>query len=347
MRKGIVYLANLVLFVLAFSSCSSSDRDLYVFIWSDYIKPGLIAKFEEENNCRVIIDTYDSNESMYAKLKLGASAYDIIFPSNYIFSLMQEQGMLQPIDLTAIPNAKYLDPHYFSPFNKSDVTEGIPYMVSCTGIGYRQDKIHQIAPSWSIFGNQKLKGRMTMLNDMREALGAALKFLGYSVNTINEKEIDEAVNILIGWKKNLAKFESEQFKNGIASAEYLVVQGYNGDILQIMQESPEVQFLLPDEGTMISIDLLVIPNNAPNKELAQSFINFLLDPQNAAENMAFTYFLTPNLGAYEKLSPALRNNPALFTPVAILKKSDMIENLGVSSELYYRAWDKVKRASTN
>ena len=182
-----------------------------------------------------------------------------------------------------------------------------------------------------------------MLNDMREAIGAALKYLGFSANTTNQDEINQAANQLIEWKKNLAKFESEQNKHGLASAEYVAVQGYNGDMLQVMRENENIAFYIPEEGTLISIDYAVIPNNAPNPKLAHAFINFLLNASVAAENMQFTQFSSPNTAAFDLLPESLQNNPSLFPPEHILNKSDIIKYLGKEGDLYNRAWDLIKR----
>ncbi|QLH34822.1 MAG: extracellular solute-binding protein [Parachlamydiaceae bacterium] len=144
-------------------------------------------------------------------------------------------------------------------------------------------------------------------------------------------------------EKNLAKFESEQNKHGIASAEYVVVQGYNGDMLQVMRENKNVAFYLPKEGAMISVDYAVIAQHAPNVKLAHAFINFLLDAHVAAENIQFTQFSSPNQAAFSLLPKEMQENPALFPPLSVVEKSDMIRFLGKEGELYNRAWDKVKR----
>ena len=255
---------------------------------------------------------------------------------------MIEQEMIEPIDFTKIPNYKFIDPLYLNLIPSKAMPYGVPYMVSMSGIAYRSDRIPQPEHSWGIFAKKEFKGRMTMLNDIRETLGAALKFLGYSINTRNEKEIDEAAGLLISWKHNLAKFESEQYKNGIASAEYLLVQGYNGDILQIMQENPLIGFFYPEEGTLMLMDYLCIPNDAPNSPLAHQFINFLLEGEIAAENISHTFFLSPNIQAYSRLSPELKENQVLFPPAEMLKQSEMIDYVGDAYMYYVKAWNRVK-----
>lgn len=340
MMRTILFLMAILLVTL--TACTSCDQELHVFTWGDYFKPELIKKFEKKHNCCVVVDTFDSNESMYAKLKLGALDYDVIVPSNYFVEMLQKQGMLRSLDLNQIPNSKFLDKEYTRRIPKLGQNYAVPFLVNFSGIGYLEDKVPQINHSWGMFGNEEYKGRMTMLNDIREALGAALKFLGYSLNTTDPKQIHDAAKVLIEWKKNLAKFESELFKNGIASEEYLIVQGYSSDLLQVREENKKVQFFIPEEGSAISVDCLAVPQSAQNPEMATRFIDFFLDPENAAENMSFILALAPNTGAYEKLPPHLHQNPILFPSKAILDKSEVIRDLGPALELYYRAWDRVK-----
>jgi spermidine/putrescine transport system substrate-binding protein len=344
MKKSIIQRLILICILFIFFSCqNSSGPVLHVYVWSDFIKPDLFDKFEKEHHCRIVIDTYDSNESMYAKLKLGATGYDLIFPSHYFLDLLIKQNMLKPLDFNLIPNIKNVDPSYSHYIPEANQRYAVPYLVSLAGLGFRKDKV-SIEPSWGIFSNSNLKGRMTMLNDIRETLGAGLKYLGYSVNTIQPEEINRVTNLLIDWKKNLAKFESEQYKIGIASAEFLVVQGYNGDLLQVMQENTNIDFVYPKEGTALSLDLATIPLQAPNSELAHAFINFLLEGENAAQNIAYTFFLSPNIAAYDKLSPELRENQALFPSKEILSKTEVFKDLGPNNGLYIQAWDRIKAA---
>lgn len=344
MKKFLFFMVAFLYLAVLVTTCGTPDNELHLFVWADYIKPELIERFEQEYNCRVVTDAFDANESMYAKLKLGVTGYDVIFPSGYTYELMLQQGMLEPIQVDSIPNLKNIDPKTIpEKFQDGKVIYAVPYAMGYSGVAYRKDKIKISDPSWNIFANADLKGRMTMLNDMREALGAALKYLGFSGNSLNPSEIDKAADQLIEWKRNLAKFESEQNKHGIASAEYIVVQGYNGDMLQVMRENANVGFYIPKEGTMVSMDYAVIPQYAPNPQLAHAFINFLLEASNGAENMQFTQYSSPNKAAFELLPKELQENPILFPPQAIIDKSDVIKYLGKEGELYNRAWDRVKK----
>jgi len=331
-----------LVFFFLLTSCNSDKKLLHIYIWGDFVKQKLIERFENEHNCRVVIDTYDSNESMYAKLKSGASGYDLIFPSGYILQVMEHQNMLQPLDKSLIPNLKNLDFTLLDILNEAPHEHSVPYAITYTAIGYRKDKVKDLVPSWNVFTRSDLKGRMTMLNDMREVLGASLLVNGFSINTTEKQELDTSVLDVIKWKKNLAKFESEQYKNGIASAEYLVVQGYSSDIMQISDEEPNVVLSLPSEGGIFSCDYVTIPKDASELELAHAFINFLLLPDVAAENMEANFYLSPNKPAFDLLSDELRANPALFPPREFLEKSESIQDLGGNIRLYIDAWEEIK-----
>ncbi len=334
-----------LLCLLLATSCGSNKNELHVYCWSDYIKPEIVERFEQEHDCRVVIDTFDSNESMFAKLRLGGGGYDIVVPSNYFVEIMQKADMLQLINKEALPNLKYMSSSQNKLVDEMTLKYGVAYMMTPTGISWRKDRLKSFDPTWNVFADTALKGRMTMLNDPREAIGAALKFHGYSVNTVNPEELAVAKKQLLEWKEQLAKFESEQYKNGIASGEYIVVQGYSGDILQVMQENNDVDFALPKEGTTTSIDFLVIPKNAQKVALAHEFINYLYEPSVAAENMNFTCYLSPNTKALELIDDRLKTLFASFLEDETLQKIEVIHDLGEDQALYNKLWDEVKASN--
>ena len=337
-------LTMVLLLSLFFVSCGQKKRELNVYTWADYFKPELIERFERENNCRIVIDTFDSNEAMYAKLKAGAKGYDLVTPSSYMVSLMDQQGMVRKIRPELIPNRKNIDPEFLKITIDKSMDHSVPYMITVTGIAYLKSRVADVRPTWALFDRQDLKGRMTMFNDMRETLGAALKSLGYSLNSHNPEELDKAKEVVLRWRKNLAKFENEQYKSGLASGEFLLVHGYSGDILQVQKENPDIAFTIPEEGTAISCDDLVIPLGAAQEELAHKFINFLLDAKVAAENTEFVGYLCPNRLSYELLPREMRENPALFMEPSVRSKSEVLDDLGRANELYIRVWDQIKAA---
>jgi spermidine/putrescine transport system substrate-binding protein len=330
--------------VIILACCGDSQPTLHIYTWADYFKPALITRFERENRCRIVFDTFDSNETMYAKLKAGASGYDLLTPTSYMARLMKTQGMLLALDHSQLPNLAHVDSEYLDFTIDKTMEYSVPYMIVNTVIAYLGSRVKDFEPSWAIFDRPDLKGRMTMLNDMRETIGAGLKFLGYSINTTEPGELEAAKEIVIRWKKNIAKYENEQYKTGIASGEFLVVQGYSGDILQVQKENPDVRLAVAREGTVISVDDLVIPRGAGEVRLAHSFINFLHQPAVAAENSTFLMYLCPNRDAYPLLPENLLKNPAVSLEPGVRAKSETIIDLGEANSLYVKVWDEVKAA---
>lgn len=330
--------------IVALTGCGKPEQVLYLYNWVDYVKPELLTRFETENKCKVVQDTYDSNEMMYAKLRAGATGYDLAFPSSYMAQIMKEQGMMESLDHAKIPNLTQIDPSAFKVSLDPEVEYAVPYTVSHTGVGYLKSKVSDPVESWSMFGRADLAGRVTMLNDMRETIGAALLFLGYSSNTTDEQELNAARDVVIGWKKNLAKFENEQYKTGLDSGEFLLVHGYVGDLLQVQAENPDIGIFFPREGYVTTCDLMVIPKGAKNIDLAHKFINFMLDPEVAAENTSFTQYLCPNLGGYALLDEELRNNPAIMRPDEVKALGEVNLDLGADNAKYTRVWDEIKSA---
>lgn len=334
----------LLLSILILAGCDKKQKYLHIYSWAEMFNPEVIEEFEKKCGCRVVIDSYDSNEMLYAKLRSGASGYDLILPSYYISQVMASQGMLEKIDRKKLPNLKYLDHSILTPIQSTLLEYSVPYAISYSGIGYRKDRIANFDPSWCVFGDRKYRGRMTILNDYREALGIALMCLGYNPNTTDEKKVNEAADLLIRWKPNIAKFENEQYKNGIATAEFLIAQGYSSDFLQVMRENPNVGFVLPKEGGLISYDQFAIPKKAPHKDLAYEFINFLYEPAVTAKNIEMASVLIPNREAYQYLPETLLKSEALFPSKEMKKKLIPLKDLGEDVLLYHRAWERVKES---
>ena len=341
MRKSIPALF-LCLLAAALSGCAEKKPVLHIYTWSDYIKPELVERFERENNCKVVVDTYDSNEAMYAKLKAGATGYDLLFPSSYMVKIMNAQGMLRKLDRSLLPNLRNVDPAYLEMAADKLMEHSVPYTATITCLGYLGERVDNFEPSWAMLDRQDLKGRMTMLNDYRETIGAALKFLGFSINSRDDAELAAAKDVVLRWKKNLAKFENEQYKTGLASGEFLLTHGYSGDLMLVQSENPDIQIAVPREGSALTFDDMVIPSSAVQVELAHKFINFILEPEVAAQLTEYIYFLCPNLPSYDLLDPEIRADPILFPPPDVVEKLEMIDDLGADNAKYTKIWDEIK-----
>lgn len=333
-----------ILPLLALLSFSVMAADtLHVYTWADYISPEVVEKFESQHRCRVVIDTFDSNESMFAKLKTGAQGYDLLFPTSYMIQVMQAEGMLAPLNAAALPNLRHVDPAILEKTADKAMNHSVPYTVGYAIAAVRKDKAASLPASWAAFDHAPLAGRMTLLDDMRETIGAALLSLGHSVNTRDEAHLAAAQDVLLRWKKNIAKFDNEGYKAGLDSGEFLLVHGYSGDLFQVMQENSKVALLIPQEGVTMTCDEMVIPKTAPQSALAHAFINFLLDPEVAAENMEWMGYLCPNPEALKKVSPEFLQNPAITIPDAIKAKSEIIQDLGSDLAKYTKVWDAIKK----
>ncbi|MDD4017690.1 MAG: spermidine/putrescine ABC transporter substrate-binding protein [Kiritimatiellae bacterium] len=327
------------------AGCGPKKPTLHLYTWSDYIDPGLVTLFEKENNCRVKIDTFDSNETMYAKVKAGSGGYDIIFPSSYQVSLMAQNNMLLPLDKSKLPNVTaHFEDFYKRVILNPEMTFNVPYAVTFTGIAYRKDKTAGVAiDSWACLDNPAFKGRVSLLNDFRETIGAALKSLGYSLNSTSPDELRKACDVVLRWKKNIAKFDNEQYKTGIASGEFLLGHGYSGDIAQVMLEDPaNIGFAFPKEGFTAACDEMVIPKTAKEPTLAHAFINFLYEPDNASRNIQYICAVMPNKEGISKLPDEYRNNPAILPPADVLAKAEVLKDLGANNALYSKVWDTIK-----
>jgi len=343
--KQTLLFASLALGAAALTGCGPKKPTLHLYTWSDYLDPELVAAFEQANGCRVKIDTFDSNETMYAKVQAGSGGYDIIFPSSYQISLMVQNNMLQPLDKSLLPNvaANFAD-SYKAVILNPEMTFSVPYAVTFTGIAYRKDKVGGAEiDSWASFDNPAFKGRSSLLNDFRETLGAALKSLGYSLNSTDPEELKKACDVVLRWKKNIAKFDNEQYKTGIANGEFVLGHGYSGDIAQVMLDDPEnVGFAFPKEGFTAACDEMVIPKTAKELALAHAFINFLYDPENACKNIQYICAPMPNAPGIARLPEAYRNNPAILPPADVLVKAEVLKDLGAAQALYSKVWDTVK-----
>lgn len=330
----------------ALPSCAkaSARPTLTIFTWADYLSDDARASFETTNNCKVVIDTFDSNEAMIAKLEGGATGYDLLVPSSYAVRALAEKNLLQPLDHAKIPNLAGIDPDYLAKALDPRMEVSVPYMMAPTCLAYLKSKVPNPEPSWAMFARADLKGRVTLLDDMREVLGAALITLGHSINTTDPAHLDAAAGVAIGWKRNIAKFENERSKTGIASGEFVLVHGYAGDLITVRDENSDIQIAIPREGAVFSCDDLCIPRSAAHPDLAHAFINHVSAPDTCAENMEWIGYRAPNAKAYPILSEDFRANEVLFPPAEVFAKCEPIGYLGDALPLFAKAWDKVKNA---
>jgi spermidine/putrescine transport system substrate-binding protein len=343
MRRLSIFYSILAVFAISAISCSGNKLNIYN--WSYYTPPSVIQKFEKEYNVRVIIDEYASNEEMYTKLKTGASGYDLVFPSQDYTAIMIKQGMFEKIDKSLIPNLSNIDPAALEKAIYDPTMEySIPYYWGAAGIIVNTAKVPNFDESWSIFGRSDLKGRMTMLDDMREVMGDALVHLGYSVNTKNPVEIEAARSLInYQWKPNLTKFDAEAFGKGYANGEFWVVQGYAEVVYEEIADNEQLKkdtyFFIPPQGGPAYLDSMCILKGSKNREMAHKFINFIHRPEVYAEFCDFFGFpATVNIPARRFIA-----GPTLYKAEDIIG-TELKYNLEDALELYNNAWFNSIRA---
>lgn len=329
--------------LLGLTACGEPKETLHIYNWGDYISEDVLQQFEEEFNCKVQIDVFDSNEAMYAKLKAGASGYDILVPSSYMAKLMLSQDMIAPINLDLLPNVKqYYDRSYAQLSLDPDLSYSVPYFVSFTGIGYETTRVKDFKPTWHMFERPDIHRRCSLLNDQREVMGCALRTLGYDVNSTDPAHIEAAVALVKTWKKNIAKFEVDDAKRALASGEFFLIQTYSGDMLQVSMEKPTVAFVIPEEGSTVTFDNFVIHKNSANPELAHKFINFMYRPEISAANMDEIMYVSPHTTAVTMVDEKLRSNPAFTIPEDVRARCTPMRDLGEDNIRYIKAWDRIR-----
>ncbi len=321
-------------------------EELHVFNWAEYIDPEIYTDFEAEFGVHVVEDTFASNEDLLAKLQAGATGYDIIVPSDYMVEIMTELDMLAPLDHANIPNRSNLYPRFQSPPYDPDNTYCIPYQWGTTGIGYNSDEFEEPPDSWAYLFDPdvagQFAGKMSMLNDSREAIGAALKYLGYSINSTDPDQLEEAKQLLLQQKEWVATYDSEQFEDLLMTGDTIIAHGWSGDFFMAAVEDERIWYAIPQEGAVVWADNLCIPKTSENKYTAELFINYLLRPEVAAKITNFTWYASPVQAAEEFIDAKVLEEPAIYPPLDVMERLEWIEDVGEATAIYDRIWTEVR-----
>ena len=302
-----------------------NDDKLVVYNWGEYIDPEVLTIFEEETGINVVYEEFETNEILYTKVSSGAIAYDVVCPSDYMIQRMIENDLLTEINFDNIPNIKNIGKQYmeqsrqFDPENKYSV----PYCWGTVGILYNKTMVDEPVDSWSILWNPKYKDNILMQDSVRDAFGATLKYLGYSLNSTDLDELTEAKNLLIEQKPLVQAYVIDQVRDKMIGNEAALGVIYSGEAIYTQKENPNLEYVIPKEGSNIWIDSWVIPKNAEHKENAEKFINFLCRPDIALMNFEYITYSTPNEAARELIEDeSIRNSEIAFPD---LSKYDNLE----------------------
>ena len=325
---------------------TSKNGQVIVYNWGEYIDPEIIDLFEEETGIDVIYEEFETNEIMYPKIQSGAIAYDVVCPSDYMIQRMIENDLLAEINYDHIPNLKYIGDNYmkmsrqFDPENKYSV----PYLWGTVGILYNKKMVDEPVDSWGILWDKKYEDSILMQDSVRDAFAVALKYLGYSLNSTDLDELEAAKNLLIEQKPLVQAYVIDQVRDKMIGGEAALGVIYSGEALYCQQENPDLDYVIPKEGTNIWIDSWVIPKNAKNVENAEAFINFLCRPDIAKMNFDYITYSIQNTAGRDLIEDeSLRNSPIAFPDDSKLENCETFRFLGDDNDaLYNRLWREIK-----
>lgn len=328
---------------------SSIGDKLNIFIYPDYLPQELVDKFQQTYGVTVVIDYFDNNDALLAKMQAGgAGQYDIVCPSDYAVTIMKNLNLLQKIDHANIPNLVNLDTKFHNlPYDMNNEYT-IAYQWGTTGLGIRSDLTDvtgKDVDTWDIvFDPAKSLGAFTMLDDSRETIGTALKYLGYSLNTTNETELRAAEKLLLSQRKRVMAYApSSPARDYLVSGDAVVVHNYSGDVFMGQEEAEGIIYVIPREGGVIWTDNLAIPAAAPHKLAAELFMNFILDPENGAALTNFTRYASPNKAALPFIEEDIKSNPGIYTKdPTVLERMEYVMDVGETAKLYDEIWTRVK-----
>lgn len=342
MKKGIVLGLVVLLVAALFAGCSSANANqptVNVYNWGEYIDPQLNEQFEQQTGIHVNYQTYATNEELYAKLKSGGVSYDVIIPSDYMVARMIEEGLIQPIDFTQIPNAQYLDEAYRNTEYDPQGTYSAAYAWGTVGILYNTTMVSEAPDSWSALFDEQYAGQILMFDNSRDALGIALKYLGYSLNTTDEAQLQAAADLLRQQRPLVQAYVMDQIYNKMPAGEAALAPYYAGDAVTMMSESDDLAFVIPKEGANVFVDAMCIPAGAANVEAAEAYINFMCDPAVMAQNLTYIGYSCPSAAARDLQDEEVKNDPIIYPPADVLARCEVFTNLPEQTlALYEQLW---------
>lgn len=330
--------------LLTASTVASAEGQLYIYNWTEYMPDEVLTRFTKETGIKVVYSTFDSNEAMYAKLKLtGEKGYDIAVPSTYYVNKMRKENLLQKIDKSKLPNFKNLDPKLLNGSYDPGNEYSVPYLWGTTGLAVNAAEIDPSkVTNWSDLWKPEYKDQILLTNDVREVFHLGLATQGYSGNTTDENEIKAAYDKLRSLIPNVRLFDSESPKQAFLSGEVNIGMIWNGEAFMANQENPDIKYIYPKDGVIIWADSLVIPANARSPELAHKFIDFLLRPEIAKIITEEVGYSSPNLEAVKLLDEEVRNNRIAYPTVDDLKNAEFQNDIGSAITVYEQYWEKLK-----
>ncbi|MCF6465725.1 ABC transporter substrate-binding protein [Clostridium sp. Cult2] len=345
MKKSVKLLISIGLILiigLLSTGCGSNKPTINVYNWGDYIDPDVLKDFEKEFNVKVNYNTFATNEDMYVSIKKGGTSYDVAFPSDYMIERMIDENLLEKINKENVPNLNNIEDRFldldFDPNNEYSV----PYMWGTMGIIYNKNMVDDIVDSWNILWNEKYSGQILMLDSQRDSLAVALIKLGYSMNSREMKELEEAKEELIKQKPLVYAYVGDEVKDLMVGEEAALAVVWSGDAVAMIRENENLEYVIPKEGTNLWFDNMVIPKSGNNKELAEKFINFMNRPEIAARNTDYIGYSTANYKALEFLPEDIVNSEVAYPTDEEIGEVEIFKDPKDFLKVYDEIWLEIK-----
>lgn len=347
MKKGLLVGTLVLGAAMVLGGCGKeyANGEVVVYNWGEYINEDVIEMFEEEYDIEVVYDEFTENEDMYPIINIGEVNYDVVCPSDYMIHRMINEGLLAELNYDNIPNIKNIDPTYlksaeeFDPGNKYSV----PYCWGTVGILYNKTMVDEPITSWSAIFDEKYSKDILMIDSVRDGMGIALKYLGYSMNTTDEAQLEEAKQLLISQRPYVQGYFVDEVRNKMIGEEAALGVIYSGEAIYTQRENSDLEYVVPEEGSNVWIDGWVIPKNAKNKENAEKWINFMCREDIALMNFEEITYSTPNAAARELIEDAaIKNSTIAFPDAATLERCETFQYLGETEEVYLEKWNEMK-----
>lgn len=330
-RRSLLTATGAAAIGLTFTACGekpaaapgAEEAKLNFYNWDTYIGDTTLADFKTATGVEVNMSLFATNDELFAKLKAGNPGFDVIVPSNEFVTRMGQAGLLEALDHAKIPNLKNIDPAFLNPDYDPGRKFSMPYTWLVLGIGYRKSKVTGVPDSWKyLFDSNQYAGKIALLSESADLIRLSAKYKGHSLNKVPPEMVKDIEAMLIRQKPFIKAFHDDNGQDMLASGEVDLVLEYNGDIAQLMTEDPDIDFVIPKEGSLINSDTLCIPKGAPRPDNAHRFINYLLEAQAGAAISKTILYPTPNAAAKALMPDAYRNNPVIFPPAEAMAKCE-------------------------
>ena len=340
--KAILILSLVLIVGIVSVGCGGESKPtINVYNWGDYIDKSVLKDFEEEFGIKVVYADFETNEDLYIKLKQGGSSYDVIIPSDYMIERMINEDMLVKLDKENVPNLSNIDDKFFNKDFDLNNDYSVPYMWGTVGIIYNKTMVDDVVDSWDILWDEKYENEIIMLNSMRDTIAVSLKRLGYSMNTRDEGELQEAKQELLKQKPIVRAYLGDEIKDALVGEEAAMGVVWSGDAIAMIRQNPDLEYVVPKEGTNLWFDSMVIPKSTTNKEGAEQFINFMSRPDISARNTDYIGYSTPISKAVELLPDDIKNSEVAYPSDAVIENTEVFRDPKDIIKLYDRIWTDI------